>query len=621
MNILYLHQYFSTYSGSNGTRSMVFAKKLIKNGHKVHMICVNDERSNSGLKNKFINGKRVGYFDGIKITEFNIRYSNHKSFFERIRVFILYSIKSTVLSFNDDFEVIFASSTPLTVSLAGILNKALRGKIFIFEVRDSWPKLPIKMGILKNQIIIRILELYEKVSISYADKCIGLAPGICDDINVIRGNNYHTELIPNFCNNFIIKNNIKNVLENKYKLNITNNDFLAIFTGAHGIANGLDQILDAAKELIKIGRFEIKILFIGDGIKKYSLQERVKKEKINNCFFLPFIPKNELFNILTNIADVGLMNLENIEDFYEGTSPNKFFDYLASGIPIICNYPGWIARIINENNCGLITYPNDPINYARVLIKLADDKDLLEIMKKNSLKLSKSTYSSKIISERFINTIESTFKINSYRENNHIYNNIYSFTKGIIDKVIAFLGLIILSPLLLAISLSIKLNMGGNIFFYQKRPGKSGKIFTIIKFRTMKNKSREVTEDYLRITKLGDFLRKTSLDELPELINIIKGDMSFIGPRPLLIEYLDLYTEEQHIRHKFKPGITGLAQIKGRNKISWEEKFKYDIFYIRHRNLIMDLKILFITFIKVICKSDINHSNKNTMPKFHFKSK
>ena len=115
----------------------------------------------------------------------------------------------------------------------------------------------------------------------------------------------------------------------------------------------------------------------------------------------------------------------------------------------------------------------------------------------------------------------------------------------------------------------------------------------------MKNKDKELLEDHLRITKLGSFLRKSSLDELPELINIIMGDMSFIGPRPLLIEYLNLYTEEQHIRHNLKPGITGLAQINGRNSISWEDKFKYDVSYVKNVNIILDLKILFITCIKV----------------------
>ena len=136
-----------------------------------------------------------------------------------------------------------------------------------------------------------------------------------------------------------------------------------------------------------------------------------------------------------------------------------------------------------------------------------------------------------------------------------------------------------------------------------------------------KDKNRDEIPDHLRITKLGSFLRKTSIDELPELINIIRGEMSFVGPRPLLVDYLDFYTEEQHLRHNYKPGITGLAQINGRNSISWEEKFKYDISYIKNRNFLLDIKILFITFIKVMSRSGIDYSDNFTMPKFNGKKK
>lgn len=621
MKILYLHQYFTTYSGSNGTRSFIFAKKLLEKGHQVHMVCINDERSKTGLTDKFIKGKRVGYFEGIKITEFNIKYSNHKNFLERVKVFILFSIKSTILSLKDDSEIIFASSTPLTVSFAGIINKFIKGKIFIFEIRDSWPKLPIKMGIIKNRIIINLLNFYERVSILSADKCIGLAPGICKDIKDINKNPYLTELIPNFCNINIPNKNVKKDLIKKHRISLDKNDFIAVFTGAHGIANGLDQILEAAKELIKLNRSDIKFLFIGDGIKKKSIIERVKKENISNCYFIPFLKKSDLALILNNVADVGLMNLENIKEFGEGTSPNKFFDYLALGLPIICNYPGWISRLIIKYKCGLITKPNDPKNYAKALMKLADNKKLLKEMKENSVKISITKYSSSNISKKLVNLVEKTYEMYSYRTRRYFFRQIYLFTKDITDRGIALISLFMLSPLLLFIGILIKINMGGKIFFLQKRPGKFGKIFTIVKFRTMKNKDKELLEDHLRITKLGSFLRKSSLDELPELINIIMGDMSFIGPRPLLIEYLNLYTEEQHIRHNLKPGITGLAQINGRNSISWEDKFKYDVSYVKNVNIILDLKILFITCIKVFKKSDINFSNTETMPKLKKRNK
>jgi len=194
---------------------------------------------------------------------------------------------------------------------------------------------------------------------------------------------------------------------------------------------------------------------------------------------------------------------------------------------------------------------------------------------------------------------------------------IYSMIKECFDRLFALTSLIILFPIMLIIGLFIKFNMGGDIFFNQKRPGYLGKEFTMFKFRTMRNKdkNKDQVDDFSRITKLGKFLRKTSLDELPEILNILKGEMSFVGPRPLLVEYLDLYSEEEHIRHHCKPGITGLAQINGRNKISWEEKFKHDIYYVKNKNLFLDIKILLITFIKVLKKSDVNTKTNNIMPK------
>ena len=166
----------------------------------------------------------------------------------------------------------------------------------------------------------------------------------------------------------------------------------------------------------------------------------------------------------------------------------------------------------------------------------------------------------------------------------------------------------------------IAANRDGPVLFKQKRPGKNGKIFTVYKFRTMSTKlcdknGRELS-DFERMTKIGRILRKTSVDELPQLFNIIKGDMSFIGPRPLLIEYLDLYSTEQMRRHDVLPGISGWAQVNGRNTLTWDEKFSYDIYYVDHYGFLMDMKIFFRTIQNVIRQDGINSGKENTMEKF-----
>lgn len=181
--------------------------------------------------------------------------------------------------------------------------------------------------------------------------------------------------------------------------------------------------------------------------------------------------------------------------------------------------------------------------------------------------------------------------------------------KRLMDLMLALIGLIILLPFLLLITILVKWKLGSPIFFRQQRPGLNGTPFYLYKFRSMSNEkdnNGRLLPGHQRLTPFGAFLRKYSLDELPQLINVIKGDLSLVGPRPLLMEYLPLYSEEQASRHLVRPGITGWAQVNGRNAITWEEKFKLDIWYVKHQSLFLDIKILWLTIIKVFRSDDIN---------------
>lgn len=194
-----------------------------------------------------------------------------------------------------------------------------------------------------------------------------------------------------------------------------------------------------------------------------------------------------------------------------------------------------------------------------------------------------------------------------------------NYIKPISDVVISFLLLLLVSPIIFIIAILVFLINRTNPFFFQKRPGKDHRIFKLIKFKTMTDAiddSGNLLPDDRRLTPLGIFMRKTSLDELPQLINVVKGDMSFVGPRPLLVEYLELYNNFQRKRHVVKPGITGWAQVNGRNNISWEKKFELDVWYVNHMSLLLDLKICFLTFKKVLLKEDINTDGVATTSKF-----
>ncbi len=193
------------------------------------------------------------------------------------------------------------------------------------------------------------------------------------------------------------------------------------------------------------------------------------------------------------------------------------------------------------------------------------------------------------------------------------------FFKRVIDLLVALIIFTVLSPVFIIVTILLAIANSGKPFFFQSRPGKKERIFKVIKFKTMndrKDKNGELLPDAVRLTAIGKFIRKTSLDELPQLLNVIKGDMSLIGPRPLLIEYLPLYSEVQRHRHDAMPGITGWAQVNGRNAISWQQKFEYDVWYVNNISFALDFKIFFLTIRNIVKSEGINSETSATMEKF-----
>jgi lipopolysaccharide/colanic/teichoic acid biosynthesis glycosyltransferase len=196
---------------------------------------------------------------------------------------------------------------------------------------------------------------------------------------------------------------------------------------------------------------------------------------------------------------------------------------------------------------------------------------------------------------------------------------VYIHFKSFFDRLFAIAFILLLSPILLLISIALKFSSIGTVFFVHPRPGLHGKTIYVVKFKTMNDKKDEegkLLPNHQRITRLGAFLRKSSLDEIPQLWNVIKGDISFVGPRPLEMRYLPLYTKEQNTRHNVKPGLSGWAQVNGRNAISWEKKFEYDLYYVDNQSFFLDIKIFFLTLKKVIMGADVNSGEKETVEPF-----
>lgn len=407
MKILYFHQHFSTPSGKTGTRSYEFAKKLIERGHKVTMVCGSAALGTSGLDITPLKGIRKGNVQGIDVIEICLPYSNYDSLLKRSIVFLRFSLKSIMIAFQEDYDLLFATTTPLTAGIPGIAMRLLKPrKKFIFEVRDLWPELPKAMGVIKNPLILLGMSVLEKLSYLTMNAGIALSPGIKEGMKKRSSKNKIIEMIPNGCDLDLFKPCEKNKIELKRLIpGLKDDDFIAIFTGAHGLANGLDAVLDAAKD-VEGKSNKIKFVFIGDGKLKPKLVKRVKDEKIKNCFFLEPVSKLKLA-ILMNEVDVGLMVLANVSAFYYGTSPNKFFDYISQGMPVLNNYPGWLADMINKYNCGIAVHPDSPIEFSEKLYRLSCSPELCVIMGENARKLAEEQFDRNILSAKFVDFLES----------------------------------------------------------------------------------------------------------------------------------------------------------------------------------------------------------------------
>ena len=335
-----------------------------------------------------------------------ISYSSKDNFFKRSVIFFRFAWKSTFIALTMKYDLIFCTSTPLTVAIPGILSHWLRNKVFVFEVRDLWPELPKEMGVITNPFVLMILSSLEWISYRSADACIGLSPGIVEGIERKGVKPAKIEMIPNGSDIDLHQISPKRSVENFQR----KNDVLqAVFTGAHGIANGLNAVIDTAKELQTRGRQDVKFNLIGNGMLKPELMERTRKEKLTNIEFNDPISKYNLVEELKTM-DVGLMILADIPAFYYGTSPNKFFDYIASGLPILINYPGWLASLIEERECGIYVPPGDSAAFADAMEQFAENRDMLKVMGDNAYQLALTEFERGKLSKKFINLLMKTYQ-------------------------------------------------------------------------------------------------------------------------------------------------------------------------------------------------------------------
>lgn len=405
MKVLYFHQHFSTPSGSAGIRSYEMARRLIARGHEVTMVCGSYSAGKTGLDQPFKHGMRRGLVDGIDVVELDLSYANSDGLLKRSWTFAKFALRSIGLALTEKYDLVFATTTPLTAGIPGIFARWLRGKPFVFEVRDLWPELPRAMGVIRNPLVLWALSALEWSSYHSANRLIGLSPGIVEGIAERGIPLNRITLVPNGCDLGIFSS----ATEKWAPEGVPDSDLIAIFAGTHGKANGLDAVLDAAVELKSRGHADIKFVLIGNGKLKPELMERARRQNLDNVIFLDPVNKAKLAQLMAR-ADIGLQVLADVPAFYFGTSPNKFFDYIAAGKPVLNNYPGWLAEMITESECGFAVPPRDPSAFADALEAAAADRAQLALMGERALNLARDQFDRRILADRWVDWLENTAK-------------------------------------------------------------------------------------------------------------------------------------------------------------------------------------------------------------------
>jgi glycosyltransferase involved in cell wall biosynthesis len=324
----------------------------------------------------------------------------------RSLLFLKFALQSIQIALTEPSDIVFATSTPLTAGIPGIVCKILTRKQFVFEVRDLWPELPRAMGAIKNPLVLGGMSVLEWITYWSSDHCIGLSPGIVEGIRRNCPASTPVTMIPNGCDLELFDRPAEGTAR---PTGVSPGDLMAVFTGTHGLANGLDRILDVAAELIQRHDGTIKFVFVGDGKCKPELKQRALEQSLSNCIFLDPMPKGDLAKLLHS-ADVGIMALSNVPAFYYGTSPNKFFDYLAASLPVVNNYPGWVADLLNEYRCGFVVPPDDPVKYADTLQQIYKNRSDLAEIRERCRTLGKSQFNRDMLSANFVKVLETTYK-------------------------------------------------------------------------------------------------------------------------------------------------------------------------------------------------------------------
>jgi lipopolysaccharide/colanic/teichoic acid biosynthesis glycosyltransferase len=610
MKILILSQWFDPEPTFKG---MIFARELVARGHEVEVL--------TGYPN-FPGGKLYpGYrirpwmretLDGIHVLRVALYPSHDNSCIHRVFNYVSFALSAaligTVLIKKPD--VMYVYHPPITVGFAAAVIGFFRRIPFVYDIQDLWPDTVAATGMMTNRQALGLLGKLCKLVYHCANHIIVLSPGFKETMAGRGVLPDKMDVIYNWSDGTAPKSNSEQIIRLAGA-----ERFSILFAGTMGLAQGLDSVILAAQICLTTVP-AAEFFFMGGGVDRSRLERMAKEMKLDNVRFLPRQPMRAMSSILAG-ADALLVHLKD-DPLFRITIPSKTQAYLAAGKPILMGVRGDAADLVKRSQSGVLCEPGNPQSIADAVKELVDlGPERLAAMGRNGRAFYDRELSVSIGVEKFDNVFKAVVDLKPDMRSRQ--NGWRFFVKSALDRSAALCGLIVVSPVLIVVSILVWLSMGRPILFRQRRPGRFAKPFLLLKFRTMSER-RDANGDLLpdadRLTRVGRLLRATSLDELPQLWNVLRGDISLVGPRPLLMEYLSRYSPEQARRHDVMPGITGWAQINGRNALAWQEKFAHDTWYVDNWSLMLDFSILAKTLWRVLKRNGISSQGHATMPEF-----
>ena len=604
MRILLITQWFDPEPTFKGLQ---FAQELRRQGHEVEVL--------TGFPNypggKVYPGYNVRPFqrevmDGISVLRVPLYASHDQSGMKRVANYLSFAAAAVIGSlFIKRPDVAYVYHPPATISLPAMVLKALRGVPSVYDIQDLWPDTLAATGMVERSAVLSIVNVWMNRVYRSAAHITVLSTGFRNKL-IERGvSERKLTVIPNWTDETRIQMFASDPIRAR-ELGFENS-FNVVFAGTMGKAQALDTVLQAA-ELLQQSAPEVRFVMIGGGVEVGRLQALARERQLPNVVFLPRRPPSEIGEIL-GMADALLVHLKD-DPLFAITIPSKTQAYLMAGKPILMGVRGDAARMVEEAEAGFAFEPERPAALVHAIERLIR----MSVTERTQMGQAGQTYYHTHLSlhsgtKHFLKIFDAVVRTRRSSEP----------LKRTVDLFGAVVGILLFSPIIGVLAVLIRLCLGHPILFKQMRPGMDGQPFTMYKFRTMTDArgiDGQLLPDNVRLIAFGKFLRATSFDELPGLVNVLQGKMSLVGPRPLLMGYLPLYTERQARRHEVRPGVTGWAQVNGRNALSWEEKFEHDVWYVDHRSLALDLRILLLTVQKVFKREGISAQGEATMSLF-----